>query len=249
MYKRIIENKKAVFFDLDGTIVDTTPHWVKALQKVIDELEIRWIEAEKMYIPGVPLKTLWANKIKFEQIKLELNPDQLVEKTNNTFIKEVTSSGIEPAQGYLSFLHEVKVERGLKVALLTNSKKAVANVLLEELGLINAYDLILTGDDVKHPKPNPEILNKASKMLAVSSRATVVFEDSPTGSEAAAAAGIDQVIIYNERVPKSEYKGNILFYLPNFLPLPDNLDQTYIGAMGEAVKKFDEIKKNSGTKS
>ena len=242
MYKKLIEGKKAAFFDLDGTIVDTTPYWEKALENVFEQIKTRWITASDMYVPGIPLSMLWKNKITSEQIELENSIEDLVDRTNKAFIKIIEDSDIDTVDGFTELLHELKIEKNFKTALATNSQKEVTQALVDKLGLINAFDVILSGDDVKRTKPDPEILNKAAKTLVLKAKEVLVFEDSPTGSEAAARAGMDIIIIYNERFPKSEYKGKILQFTPDFTPFPGNLDKTYFETVEDAVKILMKLK-------
>ncbi len=230
MYKKLIEGKKAIFFDLDGTIVDTTLMWAEAVDKVLVEMEINWISAPNRYFPGDCLQEQWKRLLKDYKINTNLSLKQLVDKTNQAFLKILEGvNELEAVEGFWSFLYEVRTEKGLKVVLITNSIKQVGEAILEKLGATKAFDLIIYGDEIQNPKPDPEIYKKALASLNLSPKEALVFEDSPTGAKAAAKADLEMVIIWNEETspPPSEYQGKILLALPDFSPLPGELDQTF----------------------
>lgn len=81
-------------------------------------------------------------------------------------------------------------KRSCKIALVTTASKANAISLLEQFDLLKLFDLLVTGDDVKNRKPDPEGYFKAMDYFGVSAQNAVVFEDSDLGIQAANAAGI-----------------------------------------------------------
>ena len=64
MYKRLVEGKKAIFFDLDGTIVDTGYLWTLAVGAVLERMNVSHIADENMYSPGESLTGQWKRIIK-----------------------------------------------------------------------------------------------------------------------------------------------------------------------------------------
>jgi beta-phosphoglucomutase len=227
MYKRLIEGKKAVFFDLDGTIADTTYLWTLAADEVLRGVGIDWITDENKYIPGQSLSDQWKRLIKDFPIQTDKNIETLTRETNEAFLKLLDDSDLEVRDGFWEFLYEIKVDKSLKAALLTNSPKEVALPILKKLDADNAFDLIIYGDEIKNPKPDPEIFRKALEALALSPREVLVFEDSLAGTEAAKAADLEMVVVWDERYPEEDYKGKIFFWIPDFSPLPGHLDLTY----------------------
>lgn len=78
---------------------------------------------------------------------------------------------------------------GLKIGLCTiNSEKSV-NCILERFSIIDSFDVIISRNQVKHVKPNPEHLDAALKVLSVSPRETVVVGDSRVDMQSAKALG------------------------------------------------------------
>lgn len=232
MYKQFIKGKKAVLFDLDGTIVDTHLLWSLAVQKTLEDIGVNWITSDKRYVPGVSLESLWKNLIEKHAIKTDKTIEELVKKTEDTFAKYASTENIEARSGFWPLVYELKMEKGLKIALLTNSAKKAAMPVIEKLNATSVFDLITYGDDIKNPKPDPEIYLDALQKLGIKPNEALVFEDSPTGVEAARKADLEMVVIWNDAINKEGYipvdfKGKIFTVMPDFTALPGNLDLTY----------------------
>ena len=74
------------------------------------------------------------------------------------------------------------------VALGSASKNA--RFVLDKLGLLDVFDVIVDGNDVSKSKPNPEVFLKAAQQMGVSPQHCVVLEDAPAGVEAALTANM-----------------------------------------------------------
>ena len=81
------------------------------------------------------------------------------------------------------------------VALVTTSERWAADAILGALGLADAFDAIVTADDVEVVKPDPAGYRLALDRLSVRSENALALEDSPSGVRAAQAAGMDALAI------------------------------------------------------
>lgn len=86
-------------------------------------------------------------------------------------------------------------ESGYKTAIASTARRENLCNVLNHFGIHDIFDLILTGSDVTHAKPHPEIYTEAMRRLGVAPAATLIFEDSPVGIEAAAASGANYMRI------------------------------------------------------
>ncbi|MQG76374.1 MAG: HAD-IA family hydrolase [SAR202 cluster bacterium] len=82
-----------------------------------------------------------------------------------------------------------------QTALVTMSQRPKALRVIRALDLESTLDLILTREDVKKPKPDPEIYLLAAKTFDVPPEECLVLEDSPTGARSAVAAGTNVVAV------------------------------------------------------
>ena len=87
--------------------------------------------------------------------------------------------------------------RGVPRALATSSFRGHADVSLVEAALAGRFDVEVTGDEVLHGKPAPDLFLLAADRLGVSPESCVVFEDAPAGLEAAVRAGMRVVWVPN----------------------------------------------------
>jgi beta-phosphoglucomutase len=77
---------------------------------------------------------------------------------------------------------------GVFISLGSASKNA--RFVLDKLGLLDVFDVVVDGNDVSKSKPNPEVFLKAAQRMGVSPEHCVVLEDAPAGIEAALAANM-----------------------------------------------------------
>lgn len=76
-----------------------------------------------------------------------------------------------------------------KTAVVTTASKENCYDILNQFGLVNYFDLILTHDDITKPKPDPEGFLKAMQYFGAKPEDTIIFEDSEVGLEAAKRSG------------------------------------------------------------
>ncbi|AGC76109.1 beta-phosphoglucomutase [Nonlabens dokdonensis] len=182
-------NKKAFIFDLDGVIVDTAKFHFVAWQRLAASLDINFTEEENEQLKGVSrvnsLKKIleWGNKEvspEVFQAKMDQKNEEYLE-----LIKTLDVNDILP--GVHDFLLELKAKEQ-PIALGSASKNA--RPILEKLGIKDLFDVIVDGTNVTKAKPDPEVFLNACDQLGYNPQASVVFEDSVAGVQAANTAGM-----------------------------------------------------------
>ncbi len=236
MYKTYFQNKKAVFFDLDGTIADTDPYWKRAFEKImglIGATSVTWEEADA----GAPTPAdTWENILQMTQIRPKNTIKELVNLTITELSQILKTDPIESTEGFWSLVADLK-QKKYKLALVSNDPKDAVNVLLSALGCGQTFDLIVTADDVRNPKPAPDIYNNSAARLGLKASEVLVFEDSVIGSSSAQAAKMDTIVVWNTKVSQTKYPRDILTYISDFTSFPGNLDLT----LEDYLKKTAEI--------
>lgn len=79
-------------------------------------------------------------------------------------------------------------EAGFKLAVASSSPKAEIERAMSALGIKKYFDILVSGEEVAHSKPAPDVFLKAAELLKVSPEDALVFEDTKNGSRAAKAA-------------------------------------------------------------
>ena len=182
-----MDNKKmAVLFDMDGVLVDS-----EVLMRKVGRLALAdWgIEAkdedflpytgrgEDLFIGGVA-----------EQYGVPY--DLAMKRRAYQYYGELAATDIAVPDGMVEVLTTLK-ERGRKIAVCTSADREKALYNLRALGVDESFfDAVITGDDIKETKPNPEIYLLGSSRVGISPEKCLVVEDAPSGIKAAHAGNM-----------------------------------------------------------
>jgi pseudouridine-5'-monophosphatase len=169
----------------------------------------RAIEAAETLIAATP------------QLQGKLTPRQFVE-ARETILDELfpTSELMPGAEKVVKHLHSQKI----KIAVATSSHRRHFNAKTQRHeAFFSRFAHITTGDQVERGKPHPDIFQKAAALFdepPKDPRSVLVFEDAPSGVEAARAAGMRSVLVPDARLPEEQRKGacEVLRSLEEFDP-------------------------------
>ncbi len=225
MFKELIVNKKAVFFDLDGTIIESEPVWDRAFEKVFENLGEVWLE-EYQVPRGTTVKNKWTALLDAGTINPKIAVDELVKQVTNEYLQIIYKEGLEARDGFWELVYELKITRNLPLALTTNTSREIASQVLKILGINKTFDFTICGDEVKKVKPDPEMYLMAAKALKVRPKDTLVFEDSLTGVKAALKSGATVAVLWDGETEQTAYPQSITTFLPDFTYLIGNMDTT-----------------------
>jgi beta-phosphoglucomutase len=205
----------AVIFDLDGTLVQTeslkAQSYSQAAAELVPSVAARDVVAAYDRCIGWPRdkvgQTLLdrfglakAAAARAPSLGVTTPLDAFLAIRMRDYEAMLADSALIKRQEYpyaTALLRHVRAQ-GYPTALTTVSHAAQAFVVLDALGLRNAFDVIVTVDDVAHGKPDPDLYLLAAKRLGQPPPACLAIEDSLPGVEAAVAAGMRCVAIANE---------------------------------------------------
>jgi beta-phosphoglucomutase len=189
---------RACIFDLDGVIVNTADLHFFAWSDLAKTLGVVLTKEDGERQKGVSrLKSL---EIVLESggiTGLDLHVKQILADTKNKMylemIEKITEKDILP--GIVDFISGLK-KLDIKIALGSASKSG--GYILSKLGLLDYFDVIVDGNTVDTPKPNPEVFLKGAELLMEKPKCCIVIEDSSAGIQAAKAAGMKSIGIGSE---------------------------------------------------
>ena len=186
---------KAVLWDLDGTLIDSEPYWMKSEIELAERHGATWTEEDGKSLVGMALKD--STRLMGERFGVELDQDKVINELTDSVTEQLRRE-IPWRPGAQELLRELR-RRGVKTALVTMSLRRMALQVVESIPF-KAFDVIVAGDDVVHGKPHAEPYLKAAQLLGVDPQDCVAFEDSISGILSAEAAGTKAVGIPNVMV-------------------------------------------------
>ncbi len=237
MYKRFLSGKKAVLFDLDGTIADTKPYYMKAYANVLKPYDLEWVDVYS-FPAGVPtaMECHYLYEKYHDRLKGKTTATELTKSVEKEYIQLTMSSEIDVLDGFWQLAYFLKEDKKLKIGLTTNTPRYIAEKVMEKLEIATIFDVVITGDEVKNTKPHPEMYLKAAKKLDIKPEEALVFEDSIAGSQAVEAAGMSLIVIWNGHQNKFNYPRITKLFIPNF----DGLHLAFQTTPEEEVKRLAE---------
>lgn len=178
---------KAILWDMDGTLVDSEPLWEIATYEMSESLGKRITpEVHATTVGGTFANTL---RICAEYAGVSVTPERAQELKDRMWARmgELLGSELEVRPGVDKLLRELH-DACIPMMLVTNTERQVADPAIDSIGR-HYFRSTICGDEVTHGKPDPEIYRTAAKRLGFAPEECLVFEDSRSGTAAAAAAG------------------------------------------------------------
>lgn len=195
---------KAIIFDLDGVITDTSEYHYRAWKRLTGEEGIPFSRDDNDKLRGVSRSECLKILLNGKQVSAE-QFQEMMDRKNRYYVellKQMTSKNI--LSGAKKLVLEIK-RRGIKTAIASVSKNT--RTVLQGTGIEDLFDVIVDGYSVKNTKPAPDIFLFAAKELGVKPEDCVVIEDAEAGIEAALAGKMIPIGIGpEERVGKAQYR-------------------------------------------
>ena len=181
-----------VIFDMDGLMVDTEPlyqaSWQQAARELGHEID------DVLYARFVGRPTAACEAILLDALGPSFPLRTFRARWSELWRGEVERIGVTLKPGVLEILDVVRARR-LPAAVATSSESDYAELTLNWAGLRHWFSVVVTGDQVTHGKPAPDIYLEAAKQLGVPAAECVAFEDSEAGIVAVQAAGMRGVLV------------------------------------------------------
>lgn len=195
---------RAIFFDLDGTLVDSVPDLAEAARRMLAELgEPTRSDAEvATYVgKGIPMMVERALTVGRGPVSAERLAQAIP-----VFMRHYEATNGKLTRAYPGVAETLPLlkARGLKLGVVTNKAEAFIAPLLDELGLGQYFDCLVGGDTLPQKKPDPEPLWHACERVGVPREAALMVGDSGNDALCARRAGIPVLLMtygYNEGVP------------------------------------------------
>ena len=189
-------------FDLDGVIVDTAKYHYLAWKRLAAEIGVDFTLEENEKLKGV--SRMRSLEIILEMGGMKLSEEEklkLATRKNSWFVEYLDNmTPDEVFAGVIEFLEQLK-SKGIKIALGSASKNA--RLALQNIEMVEKFEIIVDGTMVSKAKPDPEVFITAANRLGLSPGDCIVFEDAIAGVKAAhnggmKCVGVGDSLILNE---------------------------------------------------
>lgn len=199
---------KAILFDMDGTLVDSELHYMTGTKKWMREFGYTGPDEEIYKIIGTSmddttkiLRRLLDNRYDYDYLR-KFNDNYFL----NEFVLDYHKALFPEVKEYL-----VKFKNdGYKIALCSQSDNIFINKCLDDAGLNDIFDYVVSGEEMEHPKPAPDIYLAALNDLNINKDEAVVYEDSYQGIKSGISAGIYTVARRDTRFGVDQSEANCL---------------------------------------
>ncbi|MEG0216041.1 MAG: HAD family phosphatase [Hungatella sp.] len=213
----MLEKKKAVIFDLDGTLVDSMWMWKDIDIEFLtaygyscpDDLQ-KEIEGMSFSETAVYFKNRFELPLALEEIKAIWTKMSLSKYRDEVPLK----------QGVLEFLQHIK-NLGLKAGIATSNGRDMVDAVIDSLEIGSYFQVITTACEVAAGKPQPDIYLKVAQHLRVDPEDCLVFEDIPAGILAGKRAGMTVCAIEDDFSKDMREEKQLLadYYINNYFDI------------------------------
>jgi beta-phosphoglucomutase-like phosphatase (HAD superfamily) len=184
-----IEQVSALIFDCDGTLIDSAPLYAKAWGASFNEIghafEECWYRARNGLSEDILIERFEAD------FKTSCDKDVLVRGMRDKYLAELPS-----LQEITIIANVARAAKGkMPAAVASGGPRAIVAPSLLQLGLQTLFDTVVTIEDVRRPKPYPDLFLEAAQRLGVPPEKCLVFEDSRIGTQAAQTAGMKSILV------------------------------------------------------
>lgn len=174
----------AVFFDMDGLMVDSEPEWFQSEIEVTKPFGYTWVESDQIACLGGPLSRV--GQYMYDKCGQVQSPSFFTQELIRVQAQKMR--GNTPTMpGAVELVRNLQ-SHGVKTALVSASPRNIVDAVLDNLGH-DLFPFSISSDDVANTKPHPDCYLKAADISQSEITNCLVFEDSLTGMNAATASG------------------------------------------------------------
>ncbi|AFC99590.1 haloacid dehalogenase superfamily, subfamily IA, variant 3 with third motif having DD or ED [Methanocella conradii HZ254] len=184
---------RAVLFDMDGVIADTMPLHYEAWRRAFEAFGVHVDKMDVYLREGMTTMEMGKDIARSKGMELSEGELNSIVELKTRIFNELVDSSVRLYEGVPETLTMLR-NNGMKLALVTGSRRTSAMAVLKKVGLEGAFDAIVAAEDVRRGKPDAEPYLVAMRAVDVPALNCVVVENAPLGIRAARAAKVGYII-------------------------------------------------------
>lgn len=184
-----------MIFDLDGVLVDSESVWDRARRGVVADGGGTWKPQATRAMMGMS-STEWSRYLR-DELGVPLDPAEINARVVERVL-EVYRNDVPVLPGAVRTV--MRLAPRWPLGLASSANRPVIDAVLETTGIVGCFAATVSGDEVEHGKPAPDVYLAAARKLGVDPSKAAAVEDSSNGLRSAAAA--DMVVI---AIPNREF--------------------------------------------
>lgn len=183
----MLRDGRGVIFDLDGVLINSEPLHCRAFQAALRPYGVT-LTARDYYAGYI----VYSDREVLERLLPDRGALEAAVAAKEQRYRELVEEGVPPFRDGLALVAKTV---GWRVALATGSIRYEAESALRSLGIRDRFEVVVTREDCRQGKPDPEPFLRAAAGLGLPPRRCVVIEDTPGGVQAAKSAGMIAVAV------------------------------------------------------
>lgn len=197
-------------FDMDGTMFDTERLRFQTLKQA--SLELTGVEFSESYLMNcLGLSAQSAHRLAQAEYDENIPYADIRKRADELELEHVRQFGVPIKKGLVQVLERLR-KSGLRMAVATSSRRAIAEEYLINANVYKFFDVLVCGDEVENGKPHPEIFIRAAAKLNLSPADCLMFEDSENGVTSAFDAGGITVLFKDIKSPNENMLSKAKYY-------------------------------------
>jgi HAD superfamily hydrolase (TIGR01509 family) len=188
----------AVIFDLDGVLVDSEIWWDDVRRAFAGQHGRPWTLDDRASVMGANSRQ-WSQTMA-SRLGLELSPPEIERAVVDAMVARWRAATQPPLIGEAGRVVR-RIAKRWRLGLASSAHASVIEAALHGIGLTDAFETVVSSDEVAHGKPAPDVYLEAARRLGVDPPRALVVEDSLNGVLAGKAAGMTVVLVPNESIP------------------------------------------------
>ena len=171
---------------MDGLLVDSEPVWHIVETEILRRRRKEWDMVFQKDLIGLRLTDFWSRMVSGYQ--LTETPDALIAEVTRDMIRVIPEQVVARpgAAELLAYLDR----QNIPMAIASSSPLAIIDAVVESQGWAGYFQVWVSGDEVAHGKPAPDIYLETARRIGFEPGAVLTLEDSRNGARAAVAAGM-----------------------------------------------------------